>query len=411
MTGLLHDWSTVEAHHHLQTKDHLTFFLNLSLVSGNVAPYRVGGHSAYLVNCPAHAEQVLVQREAHYVHPPHPYRDLLPFLTTDGELLLRLTSASPDNLERFGTIVVRHAAALVAAWQEAAASHTPLALTRPLKERMLHGIIELLFGLSTCEGVADFVAASSFIEEVVANQIAFSPDTSLEPEARRHYHEAQASQRRLATTIAAPMQPDGPSASLQNAIVRTLLNGYNALAGGLAWTLLLLAQHPPVATQVRAEVAALGKRALTSADLPRLALVRRVLKEALRLYPPAWMLGRMALTEDRLGECPIPAGAMVSVSPWLLHRQEQSWEEPERFDPERFQPQVARARPRFAYFPFGGGSRICPAAPLSLPLLQLTLATLVQTFAFELPPDAIPIPRGLISLRPTPDVQLRLRLA
>ena len=122
----------------------------------------------------------------------------------------------------------------------------------------------------------------------------------------------------------------------------------------LAWTWYLLSQHPDVERRLHEELAFLGGRAPRSADLPDLRYTRWVIEESMRLYPPAWGIGRDSYQEDEIGGYRIEAKASVFLSPWLMHRDPRFWDDPEAFDPERFSPERSAGRPRYAYFPFGG---------------------------------------------------------
>ena len=170
----------------------------------------------------------------------------------------------------------------------------------------------------------------------------------------------------LSLMIAAHDEQTGESlddSQLLDELMMLLVMGHMTTAMAATWTWHLLARHPEVEERVRAEHAeALGGRLPRFEDLPRLAYTRRVLEESLRLYPPSWSMGRLALGDDELGGCLIPAGSLLTLSPWVTHRRPDLWEEPERFDPDRFLPERAAARPRFAYYPFGGGPRVCIAA-------------------------------------------------
>jgi cytochrome P450 len=128
----------------------------------------------------------------------------------------------------------------------------------------------------------------------------------------------------------------------------------------LAWAALLLAQHPEVGDQLRAEVSSeLAGRAPGLADLPRLELTRRVIDETLRFYPPVAVISRETFAADKIDGFVIPAKSGVMLSPYITDRHRAFWPDPERFDPERFTPEEVAARPRFAYFPFSGGPRLC----------------------------------------------------
>jgi cytochrome P450 len=125
-----------------------------------------------------------------------------------------------------------------------------------------------------------------------------------------------------------------------------------------------------------------------------------VLEESMRLYPPAWILGRRALSDDRLGDHVIPAGSVVAISPYLMHRHPGHWEDPDRFDPERFTKERSVGRKPFAYFPFGGGPRLCIGHNFAMLEAQLIIATVAQRFTSRLLPGHEVAPERLFVLRP-----------
>ncbi|HYW10980.1 MAG TPA: cytochrome P450, partial [Longimicrobium sp.] len=139
----------------------------------------------------------------------------------------------------------------------------------------------------------------------------------------------------------------------------------------------------------------------------RLPLLRRVVSEVLRLYPPAWMLGRTAERPVRLGDAEIPGGAIVSVSPYAMQRHPALWDRPSEFRPERFAPEEAAGRPRGSVLPFGAGARRCPAAAMVPGHLHAFLAVLLRTHAVERADDTPVRPRGLVALRADPPLRLR----
>jgi cytochrome P450 len=120
----------------------------------------------------------------------------------------------------------------------------------------------------------------------------------------------------------------------------------------------------------------------------------------MRLYPPAWALGRRALRDQDLGGAHVPAGSLVMSSPYLMHRDERWFPDPLRFDPERFTPEARAARPKFAYFPFGGGARACIGEPFAWMEGVLVLATIAQRWTLRLAPGQRVEPQALITLRP-----------
>jgi cytochrome P450 len=187
---------------------------------------------------------------------------------------------------------------------------------------------------------------------------------------------------------------------LRDEVMTFILAGHETTAVALSWTWYLLDRHPQVAETLRSEIAALGGRTPTIEDLPRLSYARRVVEEAMRLYPPVWGFFRQALGPDRLGEHSVPKGAVVLISPYVTHRHPRFWDDPERFDPDRFTPERVRERPRFAYLPFSGGPRLCIGNEFALMEAQLAVAMTMQRYRLQLAPGAQPEPESKITLRP-----------
>ena len=188
-----------------------------------------------------------------------------------------------------------------------------------------------------------------------------------------------------------------------------LLAGHETTANALAWTWYLLARHPDVAEKQRAELSAvLGTRRPGVDDLPRLPWTRMIIDEAMRLYPPAWFVSRRAKEDDEIGGYRIPAGSNVALSPWVTHRHPAFWPDPETFDPERFAPERAATRPRFAYFPFGGGPRLCIGNTFALTEAQLVLATVASRWRLDLPQGHAAEPEPLVTLRPRGGLPMRV---
>jgi cytochrome P450 len=188
---------------------------------------------------------------------------------------------------------------------------------------------------------------------------------------------------------------------IRDEVATILLAGHETTANALTWTWYLLSGDTAVAARLHAELAGvLGGRAPTAEDLPNLVYTRMVLEEAMRLYPPAHSFSRQAIAEDRIAGRHIPAGAVVIIAPWLLHRHRKLWDEPDMFNPENFAPEQTEARPRFAYVPFGGGLRSCIGASLTMTEALVILAMVAQRYAPRLVPHHRVMPIGLITLRP-----------
>ncbi|HWZ58803.1 MAG TPA: cytochrome P450 [Gemmatimonadaceae bacterium] len=177
---------------------------------------------------------------------------------------------------------------------------------------------------------------------------------------------------------------DGDGAGLSDQQVRdeviTLLAaGHETTAVALTWTWYLLSQHPAVERELQAELdTVLGERAPTVADLDQLVYTRWVFTEAMRLYPPAWVIERRAVRDVTLGGYQIPAGALVLVSQYLAHRDRRWYGDPSSFEPHRWAPGAERERPKFAYFPFGAGTRACIGEAFAWMEGTLLLATIAR---------------------------------
>lgn len=164
--------------------------------------------------------------------------------------------------------------------------------------------------------------------------------------------------------------------------------GYDTIATAMMWTWYLLAQHPDVEARLHAEVdevLASGGPA-TFDDLPRLRYTESVLAESMRLYPPTWRLVRRAIRDFPIGDHVIPARALVVVCQYAMHRHPRYYPDPERFDPDRFTPEAKAARPRFSYFPFGGGPRHCMGEPFAMLEGVILLASLARQWRLRLVP-------------------------
>ena len=203
---------------------------------------------------------------------------------------------------------------------------------------------------------------------------------------------------------------------LRDECVTLFTAGHETTAVSMAWLLYLLAQHPDVLARLRAEADDVLGTNTGPGTLPPVAAFRtlpyalQVVQEALRLYPPAWAMSRMALNDDHIGPYRIPKGDTVVVSPYLLHHDPANWPDPERFDPDRFAEGRDKDRPAYAYLPFGGGPRLCIGNQFALMEMQILLTFFVRTFDFELLNASSIRPKPLITLRPNRSVQMRISL-
>lgn len=194
---------------------------------------------------------------------------------------------------------------------------------------------------------------------------------------------------------------------IRDQLVTFIVAGHETVASALGWAWGLLAQHPHVADQVAAEADAVaGNRPIGFEDYPRLPVAKAVVEETLRLYPPAWLITRQALEADVIDQISVPAGALIIMSPWLLHRHPDLWTDPDAFNPDRFRGDI----PRFAHIPFGAGPRLCIGRDFSYVESVMMLAELTRSFTVELPAGAsLPVGEPLVTIRPRGGMPVRVR--
>jgi cytochrome P450 len=196
---------------------------------------------------------------------------------------------------------------------------------------------------------------------------------------------------------------------IRDEVVTLFLAGHETTALTLSWTFYLLSQNPAVDARLAAELAqALGERSPTVDDLPRLRFAETVVMESMRLYPPAYVVGREALADCTLGGYRVPAGTTVFMSPYLMHRDPRYFEDPQSFLPERWEGDRVKRLPRFAYFPFGGGPRVCIGNQFAMMEAALLLATIARKFRLRLVSGHPVTPFPSITLRPQHGVRVEL---
>jgi cytochrome P450 len=188
---------------------------------------------------------------------------------------------------------------------------------------------------------------------------------------------------------------------VRDEVMTIFVGGYETAADLLSWIWYLLSKHPDVDSKLIAELdAVLGGRLPTTSDLPRLTYTGTVVTEALRLYPPAPALGREALTDFEIGGYRVAKGTDILVSQWVMHRDSRYFADPDAFHPDRWADGLANRIPRYAYFPFGGGPRLCIGNSFATMEATLILASVAQQFHLELLPGHPVIPEMIPTLRP-----------
>ncbi len=198
---------------------------------------------------------------------------------------------------------------------------------------------------------------------------------------------------------------------LRDEVMTLFLAGHETTANALSWTWYLLAQNPDVASKLFAELdSVLAGCAPTAADSQHLPFTEMVMKESMRLYPPAWAVGRQAIAPFEAGGYEFPAGTSIAILQWTTQRDPRFFADPEVFDPERWSPEGKRYRtlPRFAYFPFGGGPRVCVGAGFAMMEAILLLATTAQRFRMSLAPKQKVRMLPSVTLRPKNGIKMIL---
>ena len=195
---------------------------------------------------------------------------------------------------------------------------------------------------------------------------------------------------------------------LRDEAMTIFLAGHETTAVALGWTWYLLSKYPAVAQRLRDElIDVLGGRPPSFYDLPRLAYTEQVIKESMRLYPPAWIISRCAIGSDRIGGYDILPRTIIFASPYVTHRLPRLWENPEGFEPGRFDHDRVESLPPFAYFPFGGGPRQCIGNNFAMMEMVLVIATLAQRYRLDLVPGANGGLAPGITLRPSQPIAVR----
>lgn len=322
-------------------------------------------------------------------------------------------------IERLGGIVQHCNAALHRRWAAAAERAEPVNLTRETSELALEIILLAIFGDDLGRLVSD-LAENPFmlLARETRRDARFAYEfRTLGWTVQRIVAERRARAQRHFDFLHMLMQsrdPDGgPGMSepeLLDEILTLVVSGHETTASALNWTWWLLAQHPAVEQRLHGELERVGElgAAPRYADLDRLPYATAVLREALRLYPPGWLLTRRSTGPDRLGGYPLPPGTDVLLSPFVVHRHPAIWENAERFDPDRFGPGHDAERYRLAYLPFGAGPRHCIGENLAMFEALLHLSSTARRFRLRPVTDEPVRLEARINLRPAQDIQMRV---
>jgi cytochrome P450 len=396
--------------------------------------HETDGESVYVVNHPDLARHVLRDNQTNYTKADTPDDQMLTpllgegLLTTDGEVWARQRRlAAPSfrrqEIERFDGLITGAALDLVADWQAAAAAGRPVRVDHDLTGLTLRIVVAALLGTDMESIGPGFGQAVDAVNRYIGHVDPSASETADLAERRIAYLRAKqfltmvvnmligartiagpahgSAPDLLTTLLAPPGGGDGFSAGeLHDQVLTMIMAGHETTAKALTWTLHLLAGHPEILEAVRTELdTVLGGRTPTAADLPMLSVTRAAIDEAIRIFPPVWLLSRRAIADDVVAGEKVPAGSLICLSPWLLHRHPDFWTAPEEYRPERFL-MPANSRPSHLYIPFGGGPRICLGQYFALTEATLVLATVLPRIGLRPLPGHVVEPEALVTLRP-----------
>jgi cytochrome P450 len=409
-------------------RDPLAFFTETQRTYGDIAKFSFGPQQVYLVSHPDWIEDVLVTSAKKFQKGIALQRAkrLLGegLLTSEGQAHLRQRrTIQPmfhrQQVQRFADAMVKHAVR----WRDAVTPNATIDVTDEMAALTLAIVGETLFS-SNVQGDADEVR-DALTAAVQSFGIAFLPGLEyfeklplpmfvrvrkarerLDRVIHRVIQERrndESSPQDLVSMLLAARDPENPSEpgmsdqQIRDEAMTIFLAGHETTANAMAWTWHLLGSSPQVEGRLHDELArVLDGRIPSVEDVPKLELTRMIIAESMRLYPPAWTMGRRAIEQHTIDGHTIEPGALVIVSQWIAHHDKRWWTDPDTFNPDRWAEKSDR--PKYAYFPFGGGSRICIGESFAWTEAILLLATIAQKWRFVAKIEPTREPR--ITLRP-----------
>jgi cytochrome P450 len=405
---------------------------------GDIARLRTGTSQLVMVSSPAYAQEVLVERQEDYEKSATLTVFIRP-ITGDGIL----SSQGSRHKRRRAIVAPAFQPNRIARYHDAILRETDRVLERfqpgarvDFGDQMLHLTLEIvaatLFNAKVSADVATVGRAVTEGSEAVTSllrSLLFLPPTrfthagrkllaagrKLDEVVYRIIRERRASGEDpgdvlslLLSTRDADTGQGLSDQELRDEVMTLFLAGHETTANALTWALSLLSAHPEAAARLAEEVDALEGHVPRFEDLARLPYAMAVFKEALRLYPPAYVVGRTALTATRIGGHKLPRGQVVFLNIYGIHRRPDLFPEPEQFKPERFLDGAEKRLPKGAYVPFGGGPRICVGNHFALMEGQLVLARLAQRFELARSVERLVEAEPLVTLRPKQAVRMRV---
>jgi cytochrome P450 len=416
---------------------------NAKRLAGDFLRIRLLGPAGfYLLTDPAAIEHVMVGRHANYIRGEPAWTHLRRGLgnglvTSDGDFHRRQRRLvgpqfGRDWIPEYARVTAEEAAATAVAWhgrggEVVAVLDEMMATTARIIVRLLFDIDDPAEAMALSGAVADVNRAATTLDLSLLGLLPFMPtranralrravwrlEACMIPRIEARLRDPSAHGDLLARLVAAHLEHESDPATVIRQVrdeTATLFGaGHETTAGLLAWTWYLLALHPEIEARWHAELdEVLGGRPPVFADIPRLPYTQQILRESMRLYPPVWINGRQAVEEDVVEGRRVTPGMMLWTISYLVHRDPRWFPEPEVFDPERFRPGAGAGRPRFAYFPFGGGPRHCVGSSFAEVEATLILAGLGQRHRLRAMPGWEPELDAMVTLQPRGGLPMRL---
>lgn len=424
----------------LQHQGILDFYYQAWKQYGDLARFQMGPMVMHSIVLPEHVQQVLVKNADNYrkglSHDKLRLALGSGILTAEGPLWQRQRrlmspTYTPKAVTKFAEIMTDSTRQMLARW-EITDGDAPLPVNAEMMRLTMSVISLSMFGLDIGENFAEAGQSLRVILEFASARTMSYIDPPLwVPTAmnRKLKHALKTidsflyriiSERRadpdpdylLGMLIQARDEETGEfmdEKQLRDEALITFFAGHETTAQLLTWTWYMLAKNPEVQEQLHAELdRVLAGRSPTVNDIPKLVYTRRVIDETLRLYSPVAITARDVVAADQIGDYQIPAGSMAIVAPYLTHRHPAYWTHPESFDPDHFLPEQVETRPRYAYYPFGAGQRICLGMHFALLEGVLVLAEAAQRYRLRLPPGQEIKPVMVGTLRPDHELYMKL---
>jgi len=416
-------------------RDPLAFLLEMSERYDKIAHFRAGKLPVYVVHHPDGVKHVLQEQPRRYSKDTIQYRALATItgkglLTSDGSFWLRQRRlAQPafgkSRLLELDSIVVPATEAMLARWFDAASTQRELDVDDEMMKLALEVVGKALFGIDLSQDAPRLThAVLSALDHIVyrARNIIVAPafvptpgnlrfraalrtlDDAVYGFMRERRHTGNLGDDLLGMLLRARDETTGEAMTdiqIRDEILTMLIAGHETVAAALTWSWYLLAQNPDCQRRLHEEaVNVLGERVPTGADVSSLTYAGQVFSESLRLYPPAWVITRKAIESDELFGYPIVAGALVIMSPYVIHRLPSFWKDAENFLPGRFESDIESEQHRYAYIPYGAGPRMCIGNHFAEIEAKLILAMVSRNLWLSLAPGKFPAVAPLVTLRP-----------